>query len=1022
MKRDLIFRLFPLSVALVCASFLGYGQEITKTQKDALELLYDQLDGQNWRGANDKPNLIKTLKANTKSPRITLHKGGGFGPELSLLDLSGNKLKGKLPDAFFLYNPDNYPEFPASWNKRPTVFRRDLRTFDLGHNSITEVSEQFMTLNGYAGPKNIFLDHNKLTKFHMNSDKKIVSGSGIGGWGISGVLDLSSNDITSITQDDLMKGLSDNAIGTYVTDVDISNNRFDFQSIKAFTYAVLFGANGARASWDDKYVITDITYAPQKKLGDKQDEVSLDNGAGHEMTFSLRDGGNAYSWLLNGKPVPASEGKTLKLLDFGPNQAGIYTCAVTNSGVPGLIIESVDFAVWAKKSGNQAPTALSISNDKAVATTPAFNIVGDLSGTDPDGDPLNFRLVDDENYPYNFSFRIKDGKTLVSSEELFERDFLTEYKIKVEAYDPYGGKFSKELTIKRVDLPAGAQLANEFKLSSFDVSENVDEGEEVGVLALNKYSLRWHTENRKINRIVERVDLLGQYNLSLPSGQMDNDLFAIKDGKIVTKSKFNYEQRKEYNVSVKASHKESAEVFTTQIFTIKITDANDAPSVVALSNNIIKDKDEAGKIVGTLLSSDEDPDDVRFTFSLAPGSPNNSAFAVSKQFLKTRKQLESGVYDLQVRAEDPQGAYVDQPLKVVVLETNDEGEVTKSTPEIMYIEDLALSAGTKSYVLKGYSTSDAKVQYSLVEGSDAVSVDGAKVTILAEGSAKIKAAVAETDLFLSAEKTFNVTVNPATVLTPTVITNFGNKVLPITEGTFGLSAYTNSDAKVRYEVSAGNDVISINGSLVTMVKAGNATIRAYVEASENYAATEATANIRVIADGEVFTTEILGFEDMIKNMGDEAFPLSAYSDSPAKVSYEIMSGADVAEIDGVKVKILAPGLVAIRAYVDALQNFSAAEKTVTLRVNTVTEIGKDGEITFYPNPVTDILKIKTEAGYNSEASVTVFGQDGKQLLSTPAVNSEGGEFSVDLSSLSPGIYRVRLTTDKGTLASTIVKK
>ncbi|WP_338394879.1 T9SS type A sorting domain-containing protein [Fulvitalea axinellae] len=767
----------------------------------------------------------------------------------------------------------------------------------------------------------------------MKSDRKIVARlGGTGGWGIRNVLDLSQNEISGITGKDLMATSADNIIGTSIRHVDVANNRMDFKALNILVQQVLFGANDSRSHWSDMLQLSDITYAPQKKLGDKRDAVTLDNGVNHELSFSLRDGGNKYTWLLNGKAVPGADGKTLPILDFGPEQGGIYTCAVTNEALPGLVIESVDMPVWAKKEGNQAPNSISLSRDKAVATTPAFSVIATLSGSDPDGDVLSFRLVDEENHPYNSSFRIKDGNTLISSEELFERDFLTEYKIKVQAYDAFGGTLDKVFVIKRVNLPEGAKLANEFSLSSFDVSENEDAVVEVGSIALNSYSTRWQVDGRTMRRIEERVDLLGQYTLSLPAGLQDNDWFEVKDGKLLTKKTFNYEQQKTLTVSVKATHKDNPEIFSTQLFTVRVTDVNDAPSVVALSNNVIKDNDSAGKIVGTLLSSDEDPGDLKFKFSLSPGTSNASAFTVQNQFLRTRKKLEAGLYNLQVRATDPHGAFVDQPLKVVVLQTDEDGEVNKKAAEIMYTDDLSLRVGDPALVLKGYSTSDAKVSYSLVEGAGVIRIDGAEIKALAPGTAKVKASVAETEFFLSAEKVFTVTVNPKNVKSIPEIKDFDDLHLSLSDGKTRLTAHSNSGAKVEYTIVSGTETLTLDEPYIIPKKVGTAKIKATVRETDNFATANKTITVTIKSDGTKTTPTIYDWKDFSITLGSNAVVLGAHSDSDAKVVYEVVSGASHIQLQGNRVTAKTAGTATLKASVASTDTYSFAEKTVQVTV------------------------------------------------------------------------------------------
>ena len=141
----------------------------------------------------------------------------------------------------------------------------------------------------------------------------------------------------------------------------------------------------------------------------------------------------------------------------------------------------------------------------------------------------------------------------------------------------------------------------------------------------------------------------------------------------------------------------------------------------------------------------------------------------------------------------------------------------------------------------GSGTGD--VTYTVTEG-DAVSVSGNTVTILKTGTATITATKAADGDYNEATATLTVTVNPASQ------TGFGFTESSITktygEGTFTVEAEGGpGTGAVTYTVTEGTGVISIDGSTVTIEKAGTATITATKAADDKYSAATATLTVTV---------------------------------------------------------------------------------------------------------------------------------------------------------------------------------
>ncbi|MDA7803264.1 S8 family serine peptidase [Crocinitomix sp.] len=71
-------------------------------------------------------------------------------------------------------------------------------------------------------------------------------------------------------------------------------------------------------------------------------------------------------------------------------------------------------------------------------------------------------------------------------------------------------------------------------------------------------------------------------------------------------------------------------------------------------------------------------------------------------------------------------------------------------------------------------------------------------------------------------------------------------------------------------------------------------------------------------------------------------------------------------------------------------------------------------IVIYPNPVTDIINIKSD---EQISGIVVYSNDGKQVLSVRNYSNEG----ISMAHLSPGIYIVQVSTESGLTTKKIVK-
>ncbi|MBQ1698336.1 MAG: T9SS type A sorting domain-containing protein [Bacteroidales bacterium] len=78
--------------------------------------------------------------------------------------------------------------------------------------------------------------------------------------------------------------------------------------------------------------------------------------------------------------------------------------------------------------------------------------------------------------------------------------------------------------------------------------------------------------------------------------------------------------------------------------------------------------------------------------------------------------------------------------------------------------------------------------------------------------------------------------------------------------------------------------------------------------------------------------------------------------------------------------------------------------------------------TAYPNPCSDLLKIKADEPIAAtDATIQIIDSKGSIVSSAQAHDSDHGEISIDALQLAPGKYIIRIITANGTYTATAIK-
>ncbi len=188
-------------------------------------------------------------------------------------------------------------------------------------------------------------------------------------------------------------------------------------------------------------------------------------------------------------------------------------------------------------------------------------------------------------------------------------------------------------------------------LTSTNVAENQPIGTFIGIFSTSDSDTEAHS-----------------YTLVNGEGDDDNASFIVSNSILQTNAIFDFETKSSYRIRVQTDDGNGGTFEST--FTVTVTDANDAPTAITLSNSVI-DEGSAGLLVGTFTTTDRDSNISGHTYSLVSGdsSKDNSKFGIGGANLYTLEALDfesQPSYTIRVLSKDGFGADFEQVFVINV--------------------------------------------------------------------------------------------------------------------------------------------------------------------------------------------------------------------------------------------------------------------------------------------------------------------------------------------------------------------
>ena len=295
---------------------------------------------------------------------------------------------------------------------------------------------------------------------------------------------------------------------------------------------------------------------------------------------------------------------------------------------------------------NDDPTDISLSAANIDENNEAGAEIGALSTTDPDAnDTHSYELIEGAGDNDKFSI---NGDKLIAAEALnFEEK--SSYTVVVKAIDANTAYVEKTFTVTVNDTnddPSAVSLDNS------NVEENAVAGVTIGTLSATD------------------EDAGDSHSFSLVSGEGDTDnaSFSIDGNALKAATSFNFEEKSQYSIRLKADDGHGGSL--DQTVTVSITDANDAPTDIALSETTVNHGTESGTQVGTFSTTDEDTEDT-YTYALisGTGSDDNASFTISGDQLLAATSFDfdtQSEYSIRVSSTDAGGEVTEKAFTISV--------------------------------------------------------------------------------------------------------------------------------------------------------------------------------------------------------------------------------------------------------------------------------------------------------------------------------------------------------------------
>ncbi len=476
-----------------------------------------------------------------------------------------------------------------------------------------------------------------------------------------GTLSTADQDATNTFIYSLVSGVgsTDNASFNISGNTLRSSVSFDYETKNSYSVRVRTIDNGS-ATFEKVFTInvTDVVDAPTN-MSISNDTINENlpantlvgtlNGVSQDpsavFTYSFDNsvtGNNNSSFIISGNQV-LSNGV------FDYETKNVYTLYINAStGPSSSFTKLIQIHV---RNQNDAPTELSLSNNSVKENKAIGTFIGVLTSTDADANStFTYALASGIGATHNNMFSVRNDSLFTAV--VFDYEQLNLFSIRLKTTDNGSAEIQKVFAINIID---SNDAPTAIGINNLSVTENLAAGTTIGTIS---------TTDADANQSFT-------YTLVAGVGATNNNLFNIQGSQLRTAASFNFETQQEYKIRVQTNDGQGGIYADT--FTITIVNANDAPTNISISNNILVENRPVNSVIGAFTTTDEDLSDVFvYSFSNVTGN-DNSAFFINGNQLRSNSNFNfegKQVYNVYIQTSDGVATFTKQ-FVINIADSND---------------------------------------------------------------------------------------------------------------------------------------------------------------------------------------------------------------------------------------------------------------------------------------------------------------------------------------------------------------
>ena len=517
--------------------------------------------------------------------------------------------------------------------------------------------------------------------------------------------------------------------------------------------------------------------------------------------------------------------------------------------------------------------------------------------------------------------------------------------MRVQTNDGQAGIFSRALT---VTVTNANEAPTDIALSSASIPENQPVGTTVGTFTTADVD----------------VGNTFTYTLVAGAGDTDNAAFQIVGATLRSNQVFNFEAKSSYSVRVQTN--DGLGGTFAKALAVTVTNGNDIPTDIALSNASIAENQAPATTIGTLSTTDQDAG-ATFTYTLVSGagSTDNAAFQISGAVLRSNQAYDfetKSSYSVRIQTTDNAGGTFAEAFTITVTNANDAPtNVSLSAATLPENQPAGTTVGTLSTTDQDAGDSHT---YSLVAGTG--STDNAAFQI-------VGASLRSTQSFdFETKSSYSVRIQTSDAVGATFAKAFTITVTDVNDppvaATDSYSGAIGNTKATRGVTVTGEPVVALTGNVLTQNDSDQ-------DAGDTFAAVPATVSS---TQGGTATINANGTFVFLPGVGDK--------DVTDSFQYQITDGE--ATVAGTVNVTIVNELV---WYVDGARpsegdgRSNAPLKTLTAIRNVVGDADAAGDTIFLYGAATPYT-----GGLSLETSQKLFGQTHGLTVSGTTLVAAGG--------------------------------